>query len=56
VHAKTGSIIGGRALTGHLRSRGGREVVFSILVNGDASGAAQRAIDALVAALANDSS
>jgi D-alanyl-D-alanine carboxypeptidase/D-alanyl-D-alanine-endopeptidase (penicillin-binding protein 4) len=56
VHAKTGSIIGGRALTGHLRTRGGREVVFSILVNGDASADAQRAIDALVVALANDGS
>jgi D-alanyl-D-alanine carboxypeptidase/D-alanyl-D-alanine-endopeptidase (penicillin-binding protein 4) len=56
LHAKTGSIIGGRALTGHLRSAGGREVVFSVLVNGERSAAAQGAIDALVIALAAYSS
>jgi D-alanyl-D-alanine carboxypeptidase/D-alanyl-D-alanine-endopeptidase (penicillin-binding protein 4) len=54
LRAKTGSIIGGRALTGHLRTAGGREVVFSILANGDGSPAAQHAIDALVVTLAAD--
>jgi D-alanyl-D-alanine carboxypeptidase/D-alanyl-D-alanine-endopeptidase (penicillin-binding protein 4) len=56
VRAKTGSIIGGRALTGHLRSAGGREVVFSVIVNGDGSPTALAAIDALVITLATDRS
>jgi D-alanyl-D-alanine carboxypeptidase/D-alanyl-D-alanine-endopeptidase (penicillin-binding protein 4) len=56
LRAKTGSIIGGRALTGHLRSAGGRHVVFSVVVNGEASGAALGAIDALIVALAEDTS
>jgi serine-type D-Ala-D-Ala carboxypeptidase/endopeptidase (penicillin-binding protein 4) len=56
LRAKTGSIIGGRALTGHLRTAGGREVVFSLLVNGEASAAAEGAIDALVVTLATDRS
>jgi D-alanyl-D-alanine carboxypeptidase/D-alanyl-D-alanine-endopeptidase (penicillin-binding protein 4) len=54
LRAKTGSIIGGRALTGHLTTAGGREVVFSIVVNGEGSPAAQHAIDALVVTLADD--
>jgi D-alanyl-D-alanine carboxypeptidase/D-alanyl-D-alanine-endopeptidase (penicillin-binding protein 4) len=56
VRAKTGSIIGGRALTGHLETAGGRQVVFSMIVNGDRSPAAQGAIDALVVTLADDAS
>jgi D-alanyl-D-alanine carboxypeptidase/D-alanyl-D-alanine-endopeptidase (penicillin-binding protein 4) len=56
VRAKTGSIIGGRALTGHLVTAGGRHVVFSVIVNGDGSPAAQAAIDALVVTLAEDRS
>jgi D-alanyl-D-alanine carboxypeptidase/D-alanyl-D-alanine-endopeptidase (penicillin-binding protein 4) len=56
VHAKTGSIIGGRALTGHLRTAGGRRAYFSIVVNGEGSGAALAAIDALVVTLSNDAS
>jgi D-alanyl-D-alanine carboxypeptidase/D-alanyl-D-alanine-endopeptidase (penicillin-binding protein 4) len=56
VHAKTGSIIGGRALTGHLRTAGGRRAYFSIVVNGEASGDALAAMDALVVTLAADPS
>jgi D-alanyl-D-alanine carboxypeptidase/D-alanyl-D-alanine-endopeptidase (penicillin-binding protein 4) len=56
LRAKTGSIIGGRALTGHLRSAGGRHVVFSLVVNGDGSPQALGAIDALVVTLASDRS
>ena len=50
VHAKTGTIIGGRALSGYTTTDGGRDVVFSIIVNGepDAASASLAAIDNLV--------
>jgi D-alanyl-D-alanine carboxypeptidase/D-alanyl-D-alanine-endopeptidase (penicillin-binding protein 4) len=51
VRAKTGTIIGGIALSGYGKTVSGRGVVFSVLVNGDASGAAQAPLDALVAAV-----
>jgi serine-type D-Ala-D-Ala carboxypeptidase/endopeptidase (penicillin-binding protein 4) len=52
VQAKTGTIIGGIALSGYGTTVGGRGFVFSVLVNGDASGAAAGPIDALIAAVA----
>lgn len=51
VRAKTGTIIGGIALSGYGTTVSGRGVVFSVLVNGDGSGAAQAPLDALVAAV-----
>jgi len=53
VQAKTGTIIGGRSLSGYAVTNGGREVVFSILVNGDPdrSAASITAIDNLVEAV-----
>jgi D-alanyl-D-alanine carboxypeptidase/D-alanyl-D-alanine-endopeptidase (penicillin-binding protein 4) len=56
LRAKTGTIIGGRALSGYVTSAGGRSVVFSIIVNGEASGSATAAMDALIAAVADDDS
>jgi len=52
VTAKTGSIIGGQALSGYATTAEGREMIFSIIVNGDAvsARAARPAIDALVTA------
>ncbi len=53
VWAKTGSIIGGSALSGYAVMPDGRQVVFSVVVNGE-PGAASRAvaaIDRLVAAV-----
>ncbi len=52
VHAKTGTIIGGIALSGYGTTAGGRGFVFSVLVNGDRSQTAQAALDALIAAVA----
>jgi D-alanyl-D-alanine carboxypeptidase/D-alanyl-D-alanine-endopeptidase (penicillin-binding protein 4) len=52
VRAKTGTIIGGIALSGYGTTVGGRAFVFSVLVNGDRSGAAQGPLDALIAAVA----
>ena len=52
VRAKTGTIIGGIALSGYGTTAGGRGVVFSVLVNGDGSGAAQASLDELIAAVA----
>jgi D-alanyl-D-alanine carboxypeptidase/D-alanyl-D-alanine-endopeptidase (penicillin-binding protein 4) len=52
VRAKTGTIIGGIALSGYGTTTGGRGVVFSVLVNGDGSGAAQAPLDELIAAVA----
>jgi D-alanyl-D-alanine carboxypeptidase/D-alanyl-D-alanine-endopeptidase (penicillin-binding protein 4) len=46
VRAKTGTIIGGSALSGYATTADGRDVVFSIVVNGDPP-AAQRAIGAI---------
>jgi D-alanyl-D-alanine carboxypeptidase/D-alanyl-D-alanine-endopeptidase (penicillin-binding protein 4) len=53
VEAKTGTIIGGGALTGVIHSSSGREVVFSYLVNGESAPAAVAALDRLVVALAD---
>jgi serine-type D-Ala-D-Ala carboxypeptidase/endopeptidase (penicillin-binding protein 4) len=52
VQAKTGTIIGGIALSGYGTTAGGRGFVFSVLVNGDASGAAAGPLDALIASVA----
>jgi D-alanyl-D-alanine carboxypeptidase/D-alanyl-D-alanine-endopeptidase (penicillin-binding protein 4) len=53
VRAKTGTIIGGSALSGYATTTDGRAVVFSIVVNGDpgAAAGAPAAIDRLVAAV-----
>ena len=53
VRAKTGTIIPGRALSGYFTTAGGRDAVFSVLVNGDHPGPAQGAIDALVTTVAS---
>jgi len=53
VEAKTGTIIGGGALTGVVHARSGRDVVFSFLVNGESAPAAVAALDRLVVALAD---
>jgi D-alanyl-D-alanine carboxypeptidase/D-alanyl-D-alanine-endopeptidase (penicillin-binding protein 4) len=52
VHAKTGTIIGGVALSGYGTTVGGRGFVFSVLVNGDRAQAATGPLDALVTAVA----
>jgi D-alanyl-D-alanine carboxypeptidase/D-alanyl-D-alanine-endopeptidase (penicillin-binding protein 4) len=52
VRAKTGTIIGGIALSGYGTTIGGRAFVFSVIVNGDRSQAAAGPLDALVAAIA----
>ena len=53
VQAKTGTIIGGRALSGYATTDSGREVVFSVIVNGEpgAAHASLGAIDSLVRAV-----
>ena len=53
VQAKTGTIIGGRALSGYATTDSGREAVFSIIVNGEpgAAHSSLSAIDDLVRAL-----
>ncbi|MDH3706973.1 MAG: D-alanyl-D-alanine carboxypeptidase/D-alanyl-D-alanine-endopeptidase [Acidimicrobiia bacterium] len=53
VQAKTGSIFGGRSLSGYTTTADGRDVVFSIVTNGstDAARASRDAIDGLVVAL-----
>ncbi len=52
MHAKTGTIIGGAALTGTGTTAAGRAFVFSVIVNGPNAGSSAGAIDALVAAVA----
>ncbi|HEX2381156.1 MAG TPA: D-alanyl-D-alanine carboxypeptidase/D-alanyl-D-alanine-endopeptidase [Acidimicrobiales bacterium] len=52
VEAKTGTIIGGGALTGVIHASNGRDVVFSYLVNGESAPTAVAALDRLVVALA----
>jgi serine-type D-Ala-D-Ala carboxypeptidase/endopeptidase (penicillin-binding protein 4) len=52
VLAKTGTIIGGIALSGFGTTNGGRGFVFSVLVNGAGSGSAQGPLDALISAVA----
>lgn len=54
VRAKTGTIIGGAALSGYGTTAGGRAFVFSVVVNGPGADASADAIDALVAAVARD--
>jgi D-alanyl-D-alanine carboxypeptidase/D-alanyl-D-alanine-endopeptidase (penicillin-binding protein 4) len=56
VRAKTGTIIGGIALSGYGTTRGGRDFVFSVIANGPASNGAQPALDTLIAAIAADAS
>ncbi len=56
VRAKTGTIIGGRALAGYLTTAGGRSAVFAVVVNGDGWRASLGAIDRLVVTLAADAS
>ncbi|MGH9031268.1 MAG: D-alanyl-D-alanine carboxypeptidase/D-alanyl-D-alanine endopeptidase, partial [Acidimicrobiia bacterium] len=56
VRAKTGTIIGGIALSGYGTTLGGRAFVFSVIANGPASNGGQDALDALVAAVAADPS
>ncbi len=52
VHAKTGTIIGGAALSGYGTTASGRAFVFSVIVNGPGGEQAAGAIDSLVAAIA----
>jgi D-alanyl-D-alanine carboxypeptidase/D-alanyl-D-alanine-endopeptidase (penicillin-binding protein 4) len=53
VRAKTGSVRATRALSGYLTTAGGREVVFSLVVNADPlPGALIGAIDGLVSSMA----
>ena len=52
VRAKTGSVRESRALSGYLTTAGGRQAVFSLIVNGPAASNALGAMDDLVATLA----
>ena len=52
VRAKTGTIIGGRALSGYVNLQSGEAAVFSIIVNGDQSHLAKGLIDQWVTKLA----
>ncbi len=52
VRAKTGTVHGGIALSGYGTTAGGRGFVFSVLVNGARAPAAERPLDALIAAVA----
>lgn len=54
VRAKTGTIIGGTALSGVGTTVGGRAFAFSVVVNGDGAEGSAGAIDALVAAVAGE--
>ena len=56
VRAKTGTIIGGIALSGYGTTVGGRSFVFSIVANGPTSNGGEAALDALVATVAADRS
>jgi D-alanyl-D-alanine carboxypeptidase/D-alanyl-D-alanine-endopeptidase (penicillin-binding protein 4) len=51
VRAKTGSVRESRALSGYLTTAGGRDVVFSLIVNGPTASNALAAMDNLVAAM-----
>lgn len=53
IRAKTGTIIGGISLSGYASTVGGRDVVFSILINGerDVVRAARDAMDELIVAV-----
>jgi len=48
VHAKTGTVRGGRALSGYATTAGGRAVVFSIIGNGDDTKLTTKVMDELV--------
>ena len=52
VRAKTGSTAAGKALSGYLTTAAGRQAYFSILVNGNATGGLEPAIDGIVAQIA----
>jgi D-alanyl-D-alanine carboxypeptidase/D-alanyl-D-alanine-endopeptidase (penicillin-binding protein 4) len=52
VRAKTGTIIGGAALSGYGTTAGGRDFVFSVIVNGPGGEQSAGAIDTLVATIA----
>ena len=52
VRAKTGTIKGAIALSGYGTTAGGRGIVFSVLVNGDRAGPAEKPLDELIAAVA----
>jgi serine-type D-Ala-D-Ala carboxypeptidase/endopeptidase (penicillin-binding protein 4) len=54
VRGKTGTILGGAALSGFGTTAGGRAFVFSVVVNGPGADASADAIDAFVAAVARD--
>lgn len=54
VRAKTGTIIGGSALSGYGTTAGGRAFAFSVVVNGPGAEASAGAIDVLVAAVARE--
>jgi serine-type D-Ala-D-Ala carboxypeptidase/endopeptidase (penicillin-binding protein 4) len=54
VRAKTGTIIGGTALSGYGTTAGGRSFVFSVVINGPGAEASAGAIDVLVAAVARE--
>ena len=56
VQAKTGTIIGGAALSGMGTTAGGRTFVFSVIVNGPGAEASAGAIDNLIAAVAGSRS
>ena len=52
VRAKTGTIIGGAALSGYGTTAGGSAFVFSVIVNGEGAQSSAAAIDGLVAEIA----
>lgn len=56
VRAKTGTIIGGIALSGYGTTAGGRAFVFSAVANGPVSNGGEAALDALIATIAADRS
>ena len=53
VHAKTGTVRGGRALSGYATTIGGRDVVFSIIGNGDDTKLTTKVMDELVETIVN---
>lgn len=53
VRAKTGTIIGGRSLSGYFTTPDGRDAAFSITINGEESHTALRLLDDLVVEMAS---
>ena len=51
VRAKTGTVRGGRALSGYATTAGGRDVVFSIIGNGDDATLTTKVMDELIEAI-----